>query len=146
MPAPFRPRIVWGYPGDLVTLDLRWPQMPWRYAIGGVGGSAVAASGIPEAFRIRKDNIASNELRVEEDELPDFLDFLEWARESGATFTFRFDQDDAGTAHTVYLHSPRWEDSQEVTFERDEFLMLFKVPISIRTEFGTRFTTTWGEY
>jgi hypothetical protein len=142
----FRPRIVWGYPGALVTLDLALPQLPWTFGVGGVGGSAVAASGIPEAYRIRKDRLVRCELRVHEDELAEFMDFLEWARESGSTFVFRFDRDVAATAHTVYLHGQRWEDAQELDFARDsEYLRTFTVPLHLRSASGAPFSALWRE-
>ena len=146
MPSPFRPWFQWGFPGDLSTLALEWPMRPWTPADGGVGGSATAASGIPESYRIRVDRIVRMELRIMEEELPFFRAFLNWARRHGSTFTVRLDQDDATTEFTAYLQSPRWEDQQEVEYTRDaEYPWLFIVPLAVRRSSGATINTTWGE-
>lgn len=146
MPMDFRPRFTWGFDPDFETLDLDWPMRPWTPADGGVGGSATAASGIPESYRIREDQIIRMELRVHEDELASFRTFLRWTRRHGSTFTFRLDQDDAGTEFEAYLQAPRWEDSQEVQYRRDnEYPRVFIVELAVRRASGSVITTKWRE-
>lgn len=141
------PWFRYGFTGDEVELELRYPQAPWTLADGGEGGSATAASGIPEAYRIREDRIARLQLRVYEDELPAFRAFLRWARMSGEAFTFRFDVDEAATEYEVYLHAPRWEDQQEVEYHRDpEFPSLLRFQMAIRTEMGDPINISWTDY
>ena len=146
MPSPFRPRFTYGFAGDLTTVNLRWPMLPWTPADGGVGGSATAASGIPESYRIRVDRIIRMELRIEEDELADFRGFLNWARRHGSTFTVRIDQADAATEFEAYLQSPRWEDQQEVQYSRDpEYPRVFRVELAVRRASGAVIATEWME-
>ena len=144
MPSPFRPSFSYG--PDPTALALRWPMEPWTPADGGVGGSDTAASGIPEAYVIRADTIVQMRLRVEEDELAAYRDFLTFVRGSGQPFTMRIDQDDAATEFECYLQFPRWEDEQTVTYERDpQYPRVFMVPLHVRRRFGAPITTMWME-
>ena len=142
----WRPWFRWGFPGDLSELSLRWSMRPWDVADDGVGGSATAASGIDEAYRIREDPVALLQLRIEEDELPFFRDFLRWARRFGTAFDFRFEQADPSTQFRCLLASNRWQDGSRNTFTRDsEYQRLFIVQLEIRTELGTPFTVSWSD-
>ena len=141
MSYPVRPWFEWGFEGEESELELELPQEPWGYAIGGVGGSATAASGIQEAYSIRDDDILLLRPRVLESEIQAFKTFLRWARNNGQAFTIRLDVDDATTEFTVLLESQRWEDAQRVEMERDgESRIHFVVPLAIRLEAGGDFT------
>ena len=145
MPSPWRPWFEWGFSGNLSTLSLRWPMSMWEPADDGVGGSATAASGIQEAYHIRRDRVVSLDLRVEEDELPSVRDFIRWARSSGHAFRFRFEQTDPATEYDCLLESSRWEDGSRVTYSRDpEYSRLFRVPLDIRTERGVPLAINWS--
>lgn len=137
---PFRPAFRRDYEEDL---NLTQPMKPWEYRSGGVGGSTVAASGIPVSFVIRTDRLVDLTLRVLEEELESVLAVLEAIRASSEAFIFAFDQDDPTTDHWVYLESPVWPEAIEP--ERDEFLGLFLLQITLRTIDGGPFTTTWVE-
>lgn len=148
MSLPLRPYFAWGFSESetLSELTLEYPMRPWKPGRGGVGGSATAASGIPEAYKIRRDRIAWLELRVLESELPAFDTWLDWAQDYGEAFTFRFDVDLPSTEYQVYLHSPRWEDAEEVQYERDaEYPGMFVIPVAIRTELGGALGASWDE-
>lgn len=138
-----RPWFEWGLTGSESEHEFEWPQKPWKYGFGGVGGSATAASGEPEAYEIREDNIVFLQLRVLESELAVLRSLLRFARNSGTTFTFRFDTDDAATEYSVYLHSPRWEDMKMIEWERDEeYPEVFVVPVALRAAAG-EFSADW---
>lgn len=144
MSFPFRPKIIYGY--DLESdLTLELPMLPWSRGRGGVGGSDTAASGIPEAFMIRRDRIRWFKLRVLESEMDAFDAFLDWAQDSGEPFDFWLDQDVFETSHSVYLQSLRWEDEQEIQHDRDEYLPMFVISMALRTEDGSQWNTTWED-
>lgn len=143
-PLPCRPWIQYGWTGSEVELELELPQFPWNRGRGGVGGSDTAASGIVEAYNIRRDRIMWLRLRVLESEMAAFDAFLDWAQDSGEPFLFRFDTDVSATEYSVYLQSLRWEDAEEIQHERDgEYQPLFVIPLAIRTELGGAFNVSW---
>lgn len=143
MSPPCRPLFTWGFEAES-TLTLAHPMRPWNYADGGEGGSAVAASGITEAYVIREDDVLMLECRVLESEMPAFRQFLRWARSSGESFTLRLDSEDAATEFQVYLESPTWADSKKVQHTRNtEFNELFIIPIEVRPELGGTFDVSW---
>lgn len=137
MDLQFKPR--------LNTLDLELPQYPWTYRSAGVGGTAVAASGVPESYVIRTDRILTVRVRLLEHEVNDFLAEAEAVRASGASFPYRFEQSDALTEVTAYWHDPAFPESLEV--ERDpEFPGLFLCTFQIRTATaGAPFTIPFYE-
>lgn len=146
MSSPCRPWVQWGWPGEESEHEFELPQFPWTYAIGGVGGSDTAASGIPESYSHRDDEIVLMRWRVRESELPVLKEFLRWARNSGETFEIRLDADDLTTQYTVYLNSQRWEDAREVQFERDEeYRDVFIFSIAVRTSLGEAIDVSWWD-
>jgi hypothetical protein len=119
---------------------------PWSPSDGGVGGSDTAASGIPEAYVIRLDRIVEMTLRIEEDELPGYRDFLNWARASGQAFFIRLDKDDESTEFEAYLQFPRWEDQPQVSYSRlSEFPTVFTTDLHVRRRYGNAITVEWKE-
>jgi hypothetical protein len=128
-----------------MALDLALPMYPWTYRSGGIGGQAVAASGVQESYVIRTDRLVSCRVRLYEHEINDFLAEVEAIRASGASFTFSFNQDDALTDTSVYWHSPPVPD--EVTVERDEsYPGLFVASFELRTATaGAPFTAAFAE-
>ncbi len=133
------PWFQWGY--DLESDHaFELPLKPWKHGIDGVGGSDTAASGSPEAYVIREDNVVHLELRVKEYEMAALKSLLAFARNSGEPFNFRPDNSVSGLVYSVYLHQgQRWEDSPALTWERDSFLPVFIVPLVLRTEDGGDF-------
>ena len=118
--------------------------MPWTIQHGGVGGSAIAASGVPESYALRTDHLLAVTLRVDESELADLLAELSAIRDSSDSFVFALDRDDEYTEREVYLHAPVWPDP--VNPERDDrFLPLFRLPIVLRTADGLPWDALWSE-
>ncbi len=145
MSLPVRPWLEWGYSLES-ELELELPLFPWQEGRGGVYGSDTAASGIPEAYVIRRDRIRWFRFRVYEHELPAFDEWLDWAQESGQPFNFRTDVDEASTEASVYLHSPRFEDAAEVQYERDpEFPQCWIIPVALRLEVDGSWGPTWTD-
>lgn len=141
MGLPFVPAF---HVGESDEFALTKPMFPWEHRRAGIGGSAVAASGVPAAYVIRRDRIVDLTLRVMEGELDALSSILEGIRDSGDPFVFAFDRDDEATEFTVYLVSPAWPD--EIESERDDqYRELFTVPISIRRADGEPFGLSWTE-
>lgn len=135
--------VRWGFAAEF-ELTLTHPQHPWKMADAGVGGHAVAASGISESFVVREDDVLLLEPRVLESELPQFRQFLRWARSSGTAFTIRLDVDEPLTEFQVLLDSPTWDSTPRVEYVRDpEYPGLFFVPFGVRPEFGGTFDVSW---
>lgn len=133
----WRPRLQDG----TATVNLSLPQRPWSPISRGIGGRDVAASGIPEAFEIRRERRVRVVLRVTEAEWPAVRALLERAQQ-GASFTWRFDQDEAGTQHTVYLDEP--EMGEEIEPVRDDaFPTVYELALVLRTTAGTAIEPVW---
>lgn len=142
MGLPFRPAFL----GDdyEAPLLLEEPMEPWDVVSAGLGGAAVSATGVPESYVLRVDQIRALTLRVWEYELPDVMARIEAIRASSQPFLFAFDQDDPSTDCLVYLHAPVWP--AELRPERDGTLRgLFRLRIEIRTVDGSVFETPWLE-
>lgn len=121
--------------GDM-TLSL--PMLPWGRARGGVGGSAVAASGAGAGYKIRDDHIIRLTLRVRESEMDDLMDELQDARSTMDAFTLRLDKDREDTEFSVQIAAPLWPEAFEE--ERDfEFVDVFRVSFDVRREDGEAF-------
>lgn len=140
-----RPFFRWGWPGEESELTLALPQRPWRYIEGGVGGHIVAASGIPEDYAIREDDVLLLDLRVKESELPAFRQFMRWARSSGEAFTLMLDALLEDTEFRVYLDEPAtWNATARFEYTRDaSFPGVFLVTIGVRPELGGTFDVSW---
>ena len=142
MSLPCRPKFQFGY--DLEsTFEPEFPMFPWNRGRAGEGGSDTTASGLQESYEIRTDRVLWFRFRILESEMDAWDTFLDWARSSGEPFNFWLDRDEDTTEHSVYLHSLRWEDGEEVQHERDEYLPLFVIPLALRTADGSQWTTTW---
>lgn len=145
MSLPCKPKAQYGY--DLEsTFEPSLPMFPWNRGRSGEGGSDTAASGIPEAFVIRRDYVRWFRLRILESEMDAWDTFLNWAQDSGEPFNFWLDRENDATEHSVYLHSLRWEDGEEVQHERDgQYLQLFVVSIALRTSDGGQWLSGWAD-
>lgn len=128
---------------DATELLFTWQTPPWDIADEAEGGSDVAASGIPEAYEIRRDYILTLRLPFFESEYAAVEAWIHWAQTSGQTFTFGFDQADAEeTDREVYLHAPLITDGFRPT--RDQFVDLFWIEVSLRTADGLPFDANWS--
>jgi len=120
-----------------VTLDFTIPPTPPEPASNGIGGSDESGSGLVAAFEIRRDQMVTMTLRFKESEAASVLAWLEYAQR-GNTFTFRMDKNDAASAHTCYLTSPKMGD--KIQLKRDGTQIgLFTLDIELRDTTGTRF-------
>jgi hypothetical protein len=145
MSLPLRPYVRWGFDYES-EYAFQLPQLPWTPARGGVGGSDVAASGIPEAYVIRRDRIHRQRWRVLESELAIFDALLDWCQDSGQPAYVRADADIEATERLVYLQAPRWEDGADVEYARDDaFPHAFVIEIAWRTEDGSPWALSWSE-
>jgi hypothetical protein len=72
----------------------------------GIGGQDVSASGVPEAYEIRRDHLVTWTLVFLESEWIAVETWLRLAQRQQFSFTFRPDKDVA-TEFTVYLESPK---------------------------------------
>lgn len=142
MLAPFCPQFSFDPSSGALALSL--PIPPWESRIGGVGGSAVSASGLPASFVVRTDYLRAITLRVPEEDLADVLDFLAQVRDGSLPFYFWFDQELSDTEHYVYLSKPLWPEDLMPQRSADE-PGTFELDIEIRTVDGTDFTTVWVE-
>jgi hypothetical protein len=121
-----------------------FPMEPWEPVRGGVGGSAVAASGVGAGFRVRRDRIYRLSFRCWEHELDAVLEWIEWAQDTMQSFDLTFDASDDYTERAMVLVSPVWPD--EVLPVRDlEFPAAFRVTIEARTEDGAPLGFGWSE-
>jgi hypothetical protein len=138
--------VEYGPEGDTLTYTSRHPMEPWEAELGGEGGDDIAASGIPEAYQIRADEIVHLTLRFEEDEWPEVREWLRWSRNSGQPFQFRLMADEAGTEYEVYLHSPRWSEGNVRPTRDAQFPGLYRIDVSLRTENGQLINTLWTDH
>ena len=99
-----RPRWVYN-DGSSVDYTMSLPQRAWNFGKRQVGGSDVSAAGVPAAFVIRQENLLFITIRFPVGEWAD-VERLVRHGQGGGTFTFRPDQAEAGTTHTVYLDEP----------------------------------------
>jgi hypothetical protein len=119
-------------------------ERPWRVQSSGVGGTAVAASGVPESYLIRTDHLVGIRLRCRESEWPDLEAWLEWMRNSGQAAPFRFFKDEPGSQLQVYLHAPSWEDGPIEPNPDTRSRGRYELDVVLRAaEEGVRFQTLW---
>lgn len=128
---------------NATSLLFTQPATPFSYEDEGVGGSGVAASGIGEAFEVRRDYVRGLTLAFLESELAAVEAWIRWAQTAGPTpFTFRFDQADALTEHEAYLHRPGLRDGFKPT--RKQYKPGFELSIAVRHAVAsTPFSGTW---
>jgi hypothetical protein len=111
---PLRPVITYGASSTVIALSM--PQKWWGFKSRLIGGSRKSASGIPEAYKIREENLAPLVLRVHECELLQVRDWImEVMGNPSVPFSFQFDVLDPYTTFQCYLEAPTFEDGFEPT-------------------------------
>lgn len=102
MDMPWCPRIVVGDTDYTFELPMRPPDFP----VGGIGGSAESAAGLPASYGVRDDDMLDVHLRFYESERPDVTELVRQMQKHFATIAFYADKDDAEPSNTCYLRSP----------------------------------------
>lgn len=98
-----RTRFEYGLVG--ASFEPRLPPRPWTPADDSIGGTRIAAGGVPAAYVVRRDALVTLTLRIDEDEWLDYANLVAFGQ-SGEAFTWIPDADDLGTAFAVYLSAP----------------------------------------
>lgn len=123
------PKIVY----NSITLTFSLAAQPWLPATRGVGaGVESGASGVPSAWKTRREYALEIVQRITEAEWPGYLAFLEWAQDGNA-FAWYPDAG-AGTSHTCYLVSPTID--EYVRPDRDTYPGDMVVKFTIRRTDG----------
>ena len=112
-----RSRFLYGDSGDYTT---PLPVTAWLPAESTIGGSRVAASGVPASYLVRRDGLVDLTLRFEEDGWPDVLALVQFGQTAES---FLWQPDALGTeAFTVYLEAPaagaRWAPTRDGSYPR----------------------------
>jgi hypothetical protein len=107
---PWIPQIEYDICGSPVTLLMSLPQRPWDYVSQGAGGSDQAASGVQEAFQIRRDRGRRVRIRFYEEEWPDLELMLTVVQRQASTIHYTFDVLDSTTRHEFRLIDPAMGD------------------------------------
>lgn len=102
-PLRWRPKITHGVTVFQLSLAMR----PWSYVSEQVGGGDRTASGVPEAYEIRRDHGAVLRLRCTEAEWPDVRTWLEVCQGGAIPARVQFDRDDESTDYLVWVVRPR---------------------------------------
>lgn len=117
----WRSRFVYGTGGDVSAWETLLPVRPWTRPTRTVGGSRVAAGGIPAAYVVRRDYLLNLRLRLFEVELDELQALVTWGQ-NAETILWYPDADDLATSYTVYLEEPgaggSWEESLTDGLER----------------------------
>jgi hypothetical protein len=132
------PRVQYDAGAGTVTIDFTHPSRPYTYESKGIGGSDVSASGIPESFQIRRDQLLHWVLIFLEAEWAAVETWLAWAQSSGGSFTFFPDKDQLGSSYVVYLHAPEMGDGIAPRRSVD-YLGAFELELSFRRTTSVRF-------
>lgn len=135
MALAHRPRFVYN-DGSAVDLTLTYPMRPWDFGSRALGGSDVAASGIPASFEIRRDYLLHLTLRLTEAEWDDVERLVRHLQRNGSA-TFYPDQG-VGTNHTVYGESPAM--GEEIRPRRSSEPSILELDVSVRRTTQTVFT------
>lgn len=110
MPLPNRPRVAYG----ATTFNFSLPMMLWTPRPETFGKARIATSGSTETFVRNRFQLVRAPIRFTEAELSDVYAWIAWCHANGmGPFTWRFDQDVAGTEHTMYLQEPMPEGTWE---------------------------------
>lgn len=118
--------------GDGQVLRLSLPQRPWSPSSAHIGGGNRAALGAREVYTIRRDELLECRIRFMESEWTAVRRWLLWAQESGQSFKWYSDADDAGW-FTVSLESPAA--GEPIRPERDgEVGHVYEITVTFRRE------------
>lgn len=121
------PKVVY----NAIPLVFTFPMRPWNPGTRGEGGYRISGAGIPNGYEQRRDETSAHTLRFYEAQWLAVRAWLVWAQRNPATpFTFQFDQDDAGTIYTVWLHEPRM--GTIIQPPRTDYLAMMEQNIVIR--------------
>lgn len=129
MSLPIRPRVVY----SSTTFNFSIPSMLHTPVPETFGKARIATSGSTETYVRNRFQLADVTLRFTEGELSDVYAWIAWCHANGmGTFTWRFDQDDAATQFTMYLHAPlpegQWRPARD---EGDK--SVWTLPIMLRS-------------
>jgi len=129
MPLPWLSRFFYGVPGDTTDWTTELPVRPWRRTTRTIGGSRIAAGGVPASHVVRRDYLLAVTLRLYEHERPDLDALVAWGQLSESFFWWP-DADEV-TYYNVYLDHPvAGEDLEE---QRDpEFPSVIEATIVVR--------------
>lgn len=126
---------------DETSLSLTWPAMPYEPIHGSVGGARWSAGGAGASYFVRRDRDLRLTIRVEETELDDVEDMIEWAQ-SLQEFTWYPDADDEDVSYGVFLAGP--QHGEEWSPQRDpEFPSVWLVDLTLRSADGERFDASY---
>lgn len=124
----WRPKVE--YAGT--TLVFSRPQRPWTPESVATGGHRTSASGVMEAYEIRRDEILEITLRFTEPEWPAVRAWLAHAQRAGS-FDFYSDRNDS-TGRTCLLESPAM--GEPLRPERAEYGGDYEMSVRIRAVSG----------
>ena len=133
------PKVVYNItaasPGG-TTVSLSLPQRLWTPGSTAVGGTETSAAGIPESFRIRRDQVLDVRLQLREHEWPAVHGWLSWMQDTAGSCRFYPDRS-ASNYHDCYLESPRI--GEEIRPERGEYPGTYEIGLRLRDTAGVAF-------
>lgn len=142
MAEKWAPKLGYGFEEPLTMVELEDPIPPFSIDDDAEGGYDKAASGIPEAYEIRRDYIRGVRIRFRESQYSEVEAAIRWAQTSGEAFSFWFDGADDATRVEVYLDEPTLLDGFRPI--RNRYSGLFEFDMKIRSEDGLPITVNWS--
>lgn len=139
MAMPRRPRWIYN-DGSAVDYSMSVPQRPWDFGSRGIGGSDVAASGVPASYEVRREYLLHLTLRFPVAEWSNVERLVRHLQRSGSA-TFYPDLDVPGTSHTVYGDSPRLD--EEIRPRRSDEPGSLELDITVRRTTSAIFTDVY---
>lgn len=136
---------VFDYGSDplaLAHLALTLPPSRIDWSSSAVGGADVAASGVGEAFEIRRDRVARLRLRFWESEYAAVEAWFAWAQGTMQPFDLTFDAGDPATKRTVRLFSPVLGEG-DFAPERSDLPLVLELEVAVCTTDGAAFGLSW---
>lgn len=123
-----------------LTFETTLPARPWTPIDDTVGGSRVAAAGIPAAYIVRRDALLDLPLRVLETEWPALANLVAFGQ-SAQPFLW-FPETLLTESFTVYLENPkpgeRWSPTRSSEYPR-----MLEMTLTLR---GVGAAVPWREY
>lgn len=125
-----------------VTFSFTISQKPWIPKSRTVGGYGLSGAGVPESYRIRRDNRLTLTLRFYEAELANVMNWIEWCQDNAGTpFSLYLESTDV-TPISCYLDEPKIGD-EIVPVRNPQFLKQYEVTVTVRSVDGSRFTRAY---